>query len=137
MQTSKYFRFKEFPFSVARDVVYDYDDDGWYFCQNNDTYEDIEILTKPLWITESMVSLDAEKAPKAISDLLLKVVACDIKKLHLCNQILTISEFKMLTSFDNIEKLYCNDSHIEYDDGSIASFDEIIKLFPKLKEFEW
>uniref|UniRef100_A0AC34GV03 Uncharacterized protein n=1 Tax=Panagrolaimus sp. ES5 TaxID=591445 RepID=A0AC34GV03_9BILA len=135
MQTSKYFRFKEFPYSVARDIGYADYDDTWYFRQNNGTYEDIEILTKPLWITGSIYSVDAEEDPKAISDLLSKCAVCDIKKLNLCNQILTVGEFRMLVSSDNIEKLYYHNSHIEYDDGSIVWFDEIIKVFPKLKKF--
>uniref|UniRef100_A0AC34GTE7 F-box domain-containing protein n=1 Tax=Panagrolaimus sp. ES5 TaxID=591445 RepID=A0AC34GTE7_9BILA len=132
MQTSKYFRFKEFPYFVVKDLVYD--DDTWKFCQNNGTYQeiDLESLAKPLWITGRIYS-DATESPKLISYLLTKTVVCDIINLDLCDQILTMDEYKMLNSSNKIERLSIYDSHIEYDDGNIVSFDKIIKLFPKLK----
>uniref|UniRef100_A0AC34GUB8 Uncharacterized protein n=1 Tax=Panagrolaimus sp. ES5 TaxID=591445 RepID=A0AC34GUB8_9BILA len=133
MQTSKYFCFNEFPYSVARDV--EYCDNTWYFRQNDGTYEDVEILTKRLWITGTM-DMNIAEDPRVISNLLSKAAVCDIKSLLVPDQILTVEEFKMLISSDNIEKLYYYGSDIKYDDGRIVSFDEIIKLFPKLKEFD-
>uniref|UniRef100_A0AC34FCE7 Uncharacterized protein n=1 Tax=Panagrolaimus sp. ES5 TaxID=591445 RepID=A0AC34FCE7_9BILA len=132
MKTSKYFRYKDFPFCVTREICYG--DDTWFFLQNDGTYEDLKILTKPLWITGSIELINVENA-EIISDLLSKAVVCDIKKLA-CDEILTLDQFNMLTSSKNFEKLYYYHSDIEHDVGSVISFDEIIKLSPKLKELE-
>uniref|UniRef100_A0AC35EW90 Uncharacterized protein n=1 Tax=Panagrolaimus sp. PS1159 TaxID=55785 RepID=A0AC35EW90_9BILA len=101
----------------------------------NDKYEN---LPKPLWITTLFFVHDIEDS-KLASKLLSKVAYCKVKELDLENQILNLNEFKMVVgSTDSaLTDFEFRNSIVKSGDGTILSTEEILKLLPKLKYFNW
>uniref|UniRef100_A0AC34FNU9 Uncharacterized protein n=1 Tax=Panagrolaimus sp. ES5 TaxID=591445 RepID=A0AC34FNU9_9BILA len=134
MQISKYFRFKEFPFYAVKNV--DFNGIEWLhnFGQIPQIL-DLDNLSKPLWITKKLICSYFPQNSKELSNLLSKVVVCDINYLEIENQILTFEEFKFLSARKNITTFEFSFSQIEYGNGEIMSMDELIKCLPKIKNF--
>uniref|UniRef100_A0AC35FKJ4 Uncharacterized protein n=1 Tax=Panagrolaimus sp. PS1159 TaxID=55785 RepID=A0AC35FKJ4_9BILA len=98
----------------------------------NDKYEN---LPKPLWIT-TLFFAQAVADSKLASKLLSKVVYCKVRSLSLGYQILNLNEFEMFVGSTDFIFEFCN-SIVKSEDGTILSTEEILKLLPKLKYFNW
>uniref|UniRef100_A0A914Q5F1 Uncharacterized protein n=1 Tax=Panagrolaimus davidi TaxID=227884 RepID=A0A914Q5F1_9BILA len=135
MQVSKYFCFKEFPYMVVDSLYYDHD---ITLLRCGDVLYDgkFESLVKPLWITES-IKLDNPNDSKLASKILSKIAVCDVKNLCLENQILDVGELKFYANCGSLESFVFRDSNVKYENGTVVPIEEILKLLPKLKVFDW
>uniref|UniRef100_A0AC34FUV7 Uncharacterized protein n=1 Tax=Panagrolaimus sp. ES5 TaxID=591445 RepID=A0AC34FUV7_9BILA len=137
MQTSKYFRFKEFPYFVVKDLKYD--QDKWLYCNGKYSWDYTMLylgkLSKPLWITKGINCYTEDHG--LVSRLLPNAAVCDIKNLRLEDQIISFDEFKFLISSGNVEKLTLCYSHVMYENGQVVGIDEILQLLPNVKQIRW
>uniref|UniRef100_A0A914QV88 Uncharacterized protein n=1 Tax=Panagrolaimus davidi TaxID=227884 RepID=A0A914QV88_9BILA len=133
MQISKYFCFKDFPYMVVKDLKYE--NTKWFYCEPYYEVLDLSNLKKPLWITKGINCYTEDVS--LVSSLLSKVIVCDITKLGLDDQIITLNEFKLLISSGNVKTFSFFHSHVEYENGEIVPIDEIMKLIPNVTEFRW
>uniref|UniRef100_A0A914PSZ5 Uncharacterized protein n=1 Tax=Panagrolaimus davidi TaxID=227884 RepID=A0A914PSZ5_9BILA len=74
---------------------------------------------------------------KLASKLLSKIAVCDIKKLVLDNQILDVGELKFYANCESLESFVFLESVVKYENGTVVPIEEILKLLPKLKAFDW
>uniref|UniRef100_A0AC34F4L0 Uncharacterized protein n=1 Tax=Panagrolaimus sp. ES5 TaxID=591445 RepID=A0AC34F4L0_9BILA len=129
MKVCKYFQHKNgFPYLVVKNVtscgnIWIYQTlDG----QKHD-FQRIEDIPKKFWITEE---LELVIGQNVASILLLKTVVCNIRKLKLDNQIITLNEFKLLTDGGNVEICDMMLSTITDNNGEIVPLEDICECLP-------
>jgi|UniRef100_A0AC35FHT3 hypothetical protein len=94
---SKYFLHQVFPYTVVKLVRPFLGELYYYQTLNGEFHEWISSAGIPsnLWITSS-IETQTKSIQNAVSYLLSKTVVCDINKLELFNQTITVKEFKFL-----------------------------------------
>uniref|UniRef100_A0A914Q8M8 Uncharacterized protein n=1 Tax=Panagrolaimus davidi TaxID=227884 RepID=A0A914Q8M8_9BILA len=137
MQISKYFCFKEFSYMVVKDLKYM--GTKWIYCKPKYNFKsevlDLSNLKIP-FVIHNGLNCDTEDV-SLVSSFLSKVIVCDITKLRLVNQIITLNEFKLLISSGNVKRFSFFHSHVEYENGEIVPIDEIMKFIRNVTEFRW
>uniref|UniRef100_A0A914QLM5 Uncharacterized protein n=1 Tax=Panagrolaimus davidi TaxID=227884 RepID=A0A914QLM5_9BILA len=138
MKCCKYFQhFPEFPFFVVKEIRFCYKDEGdeyedhWWLMTLDDKTQifkglkSIEKVTKPIWITKSLVFNVPEY-------LIPKIAVCDIQILHLEHPI-SYDYFKFLTASGNVKELNIWAS-VKYSNGDPVYIDKIFECVPKVTD---
>jgi hypothetical protein len=127
MQTSKFFRFTEFPYKVISDLKFDgrlwtYRPLGLDKPYQN--FEENDVGDKKLWITTRIYFSCGY--PNFVHELISEIAACDVQYLTLQNQVISLDDFNILTSFGKIQSLGLLQSVVKYEDGRIVPIEEIL-----------
>uniref|UniRef100_A0AC34FHL5 DUF38 domain-containing protein n=1 Tax=Panagrolaimus sp. ES5 TaxID=591445 RepID=A0AC34FHL5_9BILA len=141
MQIAKYFCFDEFPFFVVKELAFteqkwgykelmdsDEEEEGYY-------YESFYPGDAPgkFWITESL-EFEFEDYPHDFLLVLPQIVVCDVKKLNMHNQKITLKEFQFLTAGPAISvELYGTTIKNENDEN--VALENILKCLPSAQDF--
>uniref|UniRef100_A0AC34F6N0 Uncharacterized protein n=1 Tax=Panagrolaimus sp. ES5 TaxID=591445 RepID=A0AC34F6N0_9BILA len=140
MQCHKYFQHPEFPYSIIEDVEYYFDGYEQYFSaldaeylNDDELFESIKNITKNLWITHGISLIEVPTS--IISCLIPKIAVCDISKLDLVNQQLSINEFKFLTASGRIKVLDFYNTSVKNENGEPVFVDEYFEFLPNVKDF--
>uniref|UniRef100_A0AC34FKH0 Uncharacterized protein n=1 Tax=Panagrolaimus sp. ES5 TaxID=591445 RepID=A0AC34FKH0_9BILA len=134
MQVCKYFRHKEFPYFVVKDITA-FDDTFYYTLLNRESHEweSIEEIPEKLWITNS-ISTDLPPEFKFISQLVPKIAVCEAKKIILEYENITIDEFKVLCS-SSVKKIKLKRINIDGDENvEVVPLEMILDSVPNVKE---
>uniref|UniRef100_A0AC34F725 F-box domain-containing protein n=1 Tax=Panagrolaimus sp. ES5 TaxID=591445 RepID=A0AC34F725_9BILA len=149
MQVCKYFQHVKFPYFVVKNI-YGKDFVSMYsVLGNNDLriWQRADEAPDNLWITDtifsdqvgmnfmSLFSLYAHLLIEAsfISKIIQKIVVCDIKKLELHGQDLTLKEFKFLTASGKIQDLSFSSTLIKEENGGVVFMDTILDCLPNVE----
>uniref|UniRef100_A0AC34F4V3 Uncharacterized protein n=1 Tax=Panagrolaimus sp. ES5 TaxID=591445 RepID=A0AC34F4V3_9BILA len=138
MKISKYFQHKNaFPYLVVKNVSTNVLNKDLYFwtCRtlNNKVYK-IKQNEKKLWIAGDFFC--TAYPSNATSDFLLKTVVCDLQKLTIKNQKITMNEFKKLTDGGNVEEFCMDQTLITDSNGKIVSLEDICACLPKARKID-
>uniref|UniRef100_A0AC35EX24 DUF38 domain-containing protein n=1 Tax=Panagrolaimus sp. PS1159 TaxID=55785 RepID=A0AC35EX24_9BILA len=140
MRVSKYFWIKEFPFTVIKDLKYEnskwkYRPLEWPKSHFFDTRKfqpfDFDNIAKKLWITESLYLNNKEG-----TNIASKVAVCDIVKLDLLRQKISLEEFKLFNAHKIKNAFFCN-IIIEDSNNEILSVESILNHLPKALNFNY
>uniref|UniRef100_A0AC34GCD9 Uncharacterized protein n=1 Tax=Panagrolaimus sp. ES5 TaxID=591445 RepID=A0AC34GCD9_9BILA len=76
-----------------------------------------------------------QNGPNIVSSFFPKIFRCDITKMHLYHQNLSLNEYEFLTSSHGFEKLSQSSVSIKYPNGSLIPVDKVFQNLTKMKEF--
>uniref|UniRef100_A0A914XS37 Uncharacterized protein n=1 Tax=Panagrolaimus superbus TaxID=310955 RepID=A0A914XS37_9BILA len=126
IQTCKYF-FPKYPVYPIGRVTGQYGKwDG-----DRENLDQIEELP-PLWLYGDFRYFYAKKD---ISKLITNVFRCNLRSLHIDNQILSWNDYQFLTSSASFESIFIYNCSIKYSDGTIVTMDKLLENIHSLKDF--
>uniref|UniRef100_A0AC34GXH1 DUF38 domain-containing protein n=1 Tax=Panagrolaimus sp. ES5 TaxID=591445 RepID=A0AC34GXH1_9BILA len=132
MQTSKYFRFKEFPYFVIKDFEFISKTKGYAYHKSFTLFElDITKISKKLWLTGSL-SIECDDVD-AVSQFIENVAVCEITSLSLNRQLLTVDEFKFLCN-ELKQELCMFDSIIINENFDVVPLENILENVTSLED---
>uniref|UniRef100_A0AC34F4L7 Uncharacterized protein n=1 Tax=Panagrolaimus sp. ES5 TaxID=591445 RepID=A0AC34F4L7_9BILA len=135
MKVCKYFKHKNgFPFLVVKRVTNKIRD-LWTSRTLNNEVCNIEDIEKKLWITGRIRCTTWRS--NAISNLLAKTVVCDLRKLILKNQNITLNEFKKLTEGGNVVICNMQQTLITDKNDEIVSLEDICECLPNVRKIHF
>uniref|UniRef100_A0AC34G1L0 Uncharacterized protein n=1 Tax=Panagrolaimus sp. ES5 TaxID=591445 RepID=A0AC34G1L0_9BILA len=138
MQVCKYFQHKTFPYFVVKELstsTHFFGENFSYTTLNEEQYEweRIEDIPDNICIINGIfIELSPQRC--FISQLVPKIVACEVKILNLDSQKLTIGEFKALSFFVEVLVLY--GTFIFDGNNRLAPLEVILDCLPKAEEIQ-
>uniref|UniRef100_A0A914R6Z9 Uncharacterized protein n=1 Tax=Panagrolaimus davidi TaxID=227884 RepID=A0A914R6Z9_9BILA len=130
---SKYFLHREFPYTVVKQIQPFLNELCYYQNLNgeNDDWNSFADIPSNLWITNS-IETQTNSNRNVISTLLTKTVVCDINKLELYNQTITVKELKFLGHV--LKEFDMRLSRIFNENDETLSLEDIFDCLPHIEQ---
>uniref|UniRef100_A0A914QQJ3 Uncharacterized protein n=1 Tax=Panagrolaimus davidi TaxID=227884 RepID=A0A914QQJ3_9BILA len=133
VETCKYFysNFLIFAFSALKFVEGDKWTDQVFDCDCNDNHK-FKLFDIPakIWL-DSTLNFKNNFSPNLASSLISKLYRCDISRLILYNQIITLNEFLYL--IPNVYYFVFGNGYIKENNGNDLHLEKIVEYIPKLQ----
>uniref|UniRef100_A0A914YFQ6 Uncharacterized protein n=1 Tax=Panagrolaimus superbus TaxID=310955 RepID=A0A914YFQ6_9BILA len=93
-------------------------------------------LSSKLWITGALTVYPKNAGNDSVaSSIVPKIYRCDLKRLNLYDQVISLKERIFLCSY--VKDLILNQVTVKYDNGTVVAFEKLIEQFPQLNVFEF
>uniref|UniRef100_A0A914YWV3 Uncharacterized protein n=1 Tax=Panagrolaimus superbus TaxID=310955 RepID=A0A914YWV3_9BILA len=90
-------------------------------------------LSFKLWITGTLRVLPENVSNDYVaSSIISKIYQCDVKRLALRDQVISLNELSFLCSSVKDLELYC--VTVKNDDGTVVAFEKLVEQLPNAKE---
>uniref|UniRef100_A0A914PUS2 Uncharacterized protein n=1 Tax=Panagrolaimus davidi TaxID=227884 RepID=A0A914PUS2_9BILA len=135
IQSCKYFFFKN-PNFVIRKLSF-HCNGKWEISLNKVKiqFSGFTNISCKFWLTYKFDICSCNSTPETVSSLISRLYRCDVKKLILDEQNISFNEFLFLTS--NVENIKLRHVIVKNEEGSIVPLEKLVKVLPKIKEFEF